>query len=114
MVELYEDRCQRHGQVIAGDEKGEWTSLKEQLNLIDMGIIGEFSWQNYGKGHLLRKAKQGEQYIRTKCRISYRTNLSDHYPIIAKVDNEEYKTKNKWFHTNSSLFKLHMVQEEIK
>ena len=55
----------------------------------------------------------GQCFIRIECKVSYSTNLSDHYPIITKLSNEEKRIKNKWFHTNPSLLKLPMVQEEI-
>ena len=46
MVELYEDRYKKLGQVISGTEKREWNNLKNQLNLIDVGVVGEYTWQN--------------------------------------------------------------------
>ena len=118
MVECYEDRYQRRGQVISGVEKREWLALKNRLNLIDVGNIGEFSWQNYGEGPMLRKARLdrcyisqeiGERFIHTECKVSYTTSISDHYPITTKFDNEGRRRKNKWFHTNPSLFKLPLV-----
>ena len=104
MVECFEDRYQRHGQIIAGEEKRQWLSLKKHLNLMDVANIGEFSWQNYGQGPMLRKARLdrcyisqeiGERFIVTECRVSYSTCLSDHYPIITKLNNEEKRLKNK-------------------
>ena len=122
MVECQQDRYQKRGQVIAGTKKREWLALKNHLNLIDVGNTREFSWQNYGEGPSLRKARLDrcyisqeieEHFIHTECKVSYSTSLSAHYPIITKIDNEEKRIKNKWFHTNPSLFKLPMVQEEI-
>ena len=62
MVDILEDRFQKKGQVISGSEKIEWTNLKNQLNLIDVGVVGEYTWQNYGIDSTLRKARLDRCY----------------------------------------------------
>ena len=48
-----------------------------------------------------------------ECRTDYYTCLSDHYPIRSVFDKQDHKKRNKWFHTDPTLFKLPPVQEEV-
>ena len=41
------------------------------------------------------------------------TCISDHYPIITSIDDQDNRKKACWFHTDPALFKLPVVQEEI-
>ncbi|MCO5576231.1 hypothetical protein L7F22_030040 [Adiantum nelumboides] len=122
MVELSKDRFLNQGKVIAGSEKTSWNACKNHFNLVDIGVTGQFTWQNYGTGNLLRKARldrcyisQGlcDMYVNVDCQARFDTCISDHYPICASLVKKDHKIGSKWFHTDPNLFKLPIVQEEV-
>lgn len=55
MVEDLDDRYEGQGQVISGKERQVSDTLMDALKLSHIGILGEFTWQNYSRGCLLEK-----------------------------------------------------------
>ena len=109
--------------MIHGQEKEEWMSLKNQLELMDLGNIGDFSWQNYSHDPLARKARLDRaygtstwinQFLNAECAINKSTTLLDRYPIRITVENIEKKYKNKLFIINRSLLGIPTVNKEIE
>lgn len=48
MVEVAQDIHRNLKQLIVGAKIKPWLKLENQLNLIDLQVIGEFTWQKYG------------------------------------------------------------------
>ena len=47
MVEHVEDRWEGKGIVLRGQEElDSWNAMKHQLDLVNVGNIGEYTWQN--------------------------------------------------------------------
>lgn len=123
MVEHRKDRYKGLGQILHGEEKKEWNQIKDLLSLYDMGVQGDFTWQNYSKDPLARKARLDRCYIsnnlanmfiRIKARAEPSICLSDHYPLIIHLDDKDKKMRSEWFHTDPQLFSLPIVKQEIE
>ena len=122
MVESLDDRWEGKGQCIRGAELEEWEKLKEAHDLTDIGFPGDFTWQNYSLPPLARKARLDRTYItqsmanvfiRAEASPNYNSCISDHYPLVTKLDDNSNKVRANWFHTDVSLFQLPCVKEGI-
>ena len=122
MVEFPKDRYMKHGQTISRSEKLAWNACKIHFNLVDIGTTGQFTWQNYGMGDLLRKAwfdrcyvsqELSTTFVTMDCQSLFDSCISDHYPICTNLTSDDKKNASKWFHTNHNLFNLPLVKEEM-
>lgn len=94
MVEFRQDRWEGKGIVLKGGELEEWERLKVDLDLTNLGGIGEFTWKNYSAPPLAQKARLDRTYVlqiiasihvKAKASPSYSTRALDHYPLITKA-----------------------------
>lgn len=83
--------------------------------MIDIGTIGDFTWHNYGKGLVSRKARVDryyasqefwEKFIALECRTSYSTTMSDHYPIAATFEIRDTKKRSNKCPIDPSFLKI--------
>ena len=123
MVEHPEDRFKGLGQVVKGGEEAHWINLIAAHALLDIEGVGSFTWQNYSQGALTRKARldrsyvsadMGNAFMRCKASVDRTTCISDHYPIIAVLDNKVSKIRSSWFHTDAKLFELPRFKNRLR
>ena len=54
-IEVADNRFMNLGKILLGPKKSAWVKCKKQFNLLDSGVMGQFTRQNYGSRDLLRK-----------------------------------------------------------
>ncbi|KAH7315511.1 hypothetical protein KP509_21G052800 [Ceratopteris richardii] len=90
MVEFLEDRWNKKGKIIDGQEKEIWDKIKLHLDLVEVKDMKGFSWSNLQLGDSLRKARLDRCYIDQDTILQWGIPLisqhmdltiSYHYPI---------------------------------
>lgn len=117
MVETVKDRFMNWGKIIAASKKNAWEKCKKHFNLLKIGVIGQVTWQNYGL-RMLMKALAWKMLLQPRillyaflcglpCLIWY-------MHLCTKFSSLDRKRGSKWFHMDTNLFRLPVVQEEVK
>lgn len=123
IVKMINDRWNKLGQALHGNELNQWSKICHDKHLIDVSVNSGLTWSNSQKDSNYRAARLDRIYCSNKITLDYPSFdcfldksclLSDHYPLCFKASPSQQYAKLGWFHADVSLFKNQVVKSHIE